>query len=151
MKNLLISADRDAIISRLNVLGSKSNRRWGKMTVEQVFPHMADPFRVHLGEKKATQVKSPLYSSFLGHLVATVLPWPKSAFTAKEYLSPTGMTNPVSIDHDRQQLILLIHRFVNLNPQKSIPPSPVFGQLSLKQLGRLYWRHMDHHLKQFGH
>lgn len=151
MKNLCNESDRNEILNRLSALNAQSRRKWGKMTVEQILPHMADPFRVHLGEKQAATVKSPLYNSLLGKWVAAFLPWPKSAFTAKEYLPATGMTTPMDLDQDRQKLILLIHRFVSLDPSSKIPPSPVFGNLSQKQLGRLYWRHVDHHLKQFGH
>ncbi|MDZ4803510.1 MAG: DUF1569 domain-containing protein [Candidatus Eisenbacteria bacterium] len=29
-------------------------------------------------------------------------------------------------------------------------PNPIFGNLSVDEWGKLSWKHLDHHLRQFG-
>ncbi len=60
------------------------------------------------------------------------------------------MPPPAEFERDKQALLLTIHRFANYPENKSFQASPVFGPLSRHTWGRLMWRHLDHHLRQFG-
>jgi Protein of unknown function (DUF1569) len=150
MKNLFNVNDREAIIARLQNLRPESKRQWGKMTVAEVLPHLADPIRASLGEKKVKDVSNPITRGIMGKLLLRRLPWPKGAFTSPDFLPGKGLTASMEFDNDRQTLILLIHRLANTPDRATFEPHPVFGALSKKDLGRLYWRHFDHHLRQFG-
>jgi hypothetical protein len=44
----------------------------------------------------------------------------------------------------------LVERFGHADPGKVWPVSPVFGALSGKDWGALSYKHLDHHLRQFG-
>lgn len=150
MNNLLNTEARDALIARLQNFQPDSPRQWGKLSASQILPHLADPLRVTLGEKKAHSVANAVTKGFIGKLLVRWLPWPKSAPTSPDFLPGTGMTEPKSFEEDRQALLLLIHRFVSLPKNAVLEPHPVFGQLSLGDYARLYWRHIDYHLRQFG-
>jgi len=150
MNNLLNLDARDALVARLQKLRPDSQRQWGKLSASQILPHLADPFRVTLGEKKARSVANFVTKSFVGKLLVRRLPWPKGAPTSPDFLPGTGMTEPKSFEEDRQALLLLVHRFANLPENAALEPHPVFGPLSLRDHGRLYWRHIDYHLRQFG-
>jgi hypothetical protein len=119
------------------------------MTVQQILPHLADPFRYSLGEKSAKDMANPFFKSVFGKLIVRFLPWPKSSPTAREFLPGKGMTEPVDFSTDKQSLLLLIHRFVNSPENLKFKNHPLFGELSRQDVGRLYWRHIDHHLRQF--
>ena len=149
MKNLFRHSDREDLIKRLQTLGPSNNRKWGKMTIHQILPHLSDPIRLSLGEKEAKDINNPLFKSFFGKWMVRFIPWPKAAPTASEFLPGNGMTEPTAFDNDKQTLLLLIHRLANVPDNHNFKPHPVFGKLSRKDIGRLYWRHLDHHLRQF--
>ncbi len=150
MKNLFNLKDREDLIKRIDTLTESNSRKWGKMTVQQILPHLSDPFRYSLGEKNATDLNNPFFKSFMGKWIVRFLPWPKSSPTAGEFLPGRGMTEPTNFYADKQSLLLLIHRFVNVPESFQFRNHPVFGKLSQQDTGRLYWRHLDHHLRQFG-
>lgn len=70
--------------------------------------------------------------------------------TTPEFLPGTGMTKSTEFQQDKQTLVDTLQRLSDVSPQRVLAPSPVFGQLSRRGWGRLMWRHLDHHLRQFG-
>jgi hypothetical protein len=113
------------------------------MTAAQMVGHVADPMRGALGEMKAADKPGPLRNPLLRYLVIYVLPWPKGAPTAPEYIHDGGE----DLAKNLQALTAVLERFV---AAQRLAPHPAFGALSRKGWGRLTWRHLDHHLKQFG-
>lgn len=150
MKNLNNPNDLKEIINRLDKLKSANKGKWGKLRIEELIPHLTDPIRCVLGEKDCVPLDNPVLKGPVGKLMLRYLPWPKGAPTSKSFLPGTGLTDPVQFEKDKSQLVEIINRFVNTTDQYQFKPNPVFGQLSKKDIGRLYWRHLDHHLKQFG-
>jgi hypothetical protein len=51
---------------------------------------------------------------------------------------------------ERADLIALIHRSGIADASVKRPPHPLFGPLTTTQWGQLTWKHLDHHLRQFG-
>ena len=51
---------------------------------------------------------------------------------------------------DRRTLLGLIQRFTDYPTTADFAANPVFGPLSRRGWGRQAWRHIDHHLRQFG-
>lgn len=150
MKNLLNTTDREAIIARLEKLSETHRPGWGKMTIQQVVPHLTDPLRVAIGDRQAALMPGIFNKFPINQLVVWWMPWPKAAPTAPEFLPGKGGTAPTEFLKDKQTLLLTIHRFANHASAHQFSPSPVFGNLSSKAWGRLMWRHLDHHLRQFG-
>ena len=149
MKNLFTPEDREEIVRRIQSLKPINNRNWGKLTIHQILPHLADPIRCSMGEKQAMSIDNPVLKSFFGKWMLRYIPWPKGAATSSEFLPGTGMTEPTDFITDKQTLLLLIHRIANHSENHPFKAHPVFGPLSRKDVGRLYWRHLDHHLRQF--
>ncbi len=60
------------------------------------------------------------------------------------------MKNWTEFEPDKQALLAVLGRFSETPRRAVLAPSPVFGPLSRRGWGRLMWRHVDHHLRQFG-
>ena len=138
------------MLRRLERLNVTARPRWGAFTPTTLVCHLADPVRLALGEKSAPPVRRPIGRPGIAHLVVWVLPWPKGAPTAPEFLPGTGMTPPDSFEIDKRTLVDLLKRFSAVPPGRVLADSPVLGHLSRRAWGRLMWRHLDHHLRQFG-
>lgn len=79
-------------------------------------------------------------------LVMFYLPWPKGVATAPELLSrsPEHWTNESGALH------AAIEAFAAKSRDGKWPRHPFFGHLSGAEWGRFMYRHLDHHLTQFG-
>jgi uncharacterized protein DUF1569 len=83
----------------------------------------------------------------LKQFIIYVAPFPKSAPTAPELLTRF----PAAWQADVAELQALVDRFVARGRESSPwPEHPAFGKLSHRAWGVLTYRHMDHHLRQFG-
>jgi hypothetical protein len=72
---------------------------------------------------------------------------------AKGLATPTEMnmnTNAVNVENfdiERNQLLQLLKQ---VQQRQSFGKHSFFGTINKKELGRIIWKHLDHHLKQFG-
>jgi hypothetical protein len=74
------------------------------------------------------------------------LPWPKGVATSPELLSRM----PEQWTAEMAALRAAIEAFVSKSRDGAWPRHPRFGHLSGPEWGRLMYRHLDHHLTQFG-
>jgi hypothetical protein len=139
--------DRQRILDRVSALTPASTRRWGRMTVHQVVPHMADQLRMALKEIPASPPRGLLRFAPLRWLSIHVVPWPRGRTKAPHELFTTA---PGELEADIRELKDLVVRFAAAGPDADWPDNPLFGRISGHDWGVLAWRHMDHHLTQFG-
>jgi hypothetical protein len=149
VKTLGNQDDKNQILGRLQEINPGSERRWGKMTPHQMLCHLADAFRGALGERPAAP-RETLLSRTLVRWVAlhTPITWPKDVMTLPEVDQYLGGTKPVEFDADRQAVVDLLRRFASQGG--SDERHPMFGALTRREWQVWGFRHVDHHLRQFG-
>lgn len=147
MPTLADQVTRASLVTRIGQLTPERVPRWGRMNAPQMLAHCADALRMAYGEVRCEPKRVPIVQlGIVKWLVIHVLPFPKSAPTAPELVARV----PESWDQERQQLIALVHRFGEESARTSWPLHPLFGKLTGTQWGQLGWKHLDHHLGQFG-
>ncbi|HYE96754.1 MAG TPA: DUF1569 domain-containing protein [Rubricoccaceae bacterium] len=147
MRTLFSPADRAAIHARLDRLTPNAERRWGRMTAPEMVCHIADQMRVGLGELPAPSKPSFLSNPVLRRAALFWLPWPKG----KAPTDPAMLTSkPASWVDDVAAVHALVERVGERGAEGPWSTHPAFGRLSGKDWGRLCYRHLDHHLTQFG-
>ena len=146
IKNLFDSAVKQDIINRINKLTVGSKAIWGKMTVGQMLAHCQMPIGVAEGTHK---LKRTLIGRILGPLAKGILynnkPFKRHLPTDKSFLM-TGIDK--NFETEKNRLLELIHNFTEENMVDT--PHPFFGRLSKEQWSKGSWKHLDHHLQQFG-
>jgi hypothetical protein len=135
-----------SVRDRIGTLTPGHTARWGRMSAPQVVCHLADSLRMALGELAVAPKNLPIRYPPLKQLIIYVAPFPKSAPTAPELLARA----PSEWNADVSDLRSLIDRFAARGPNATWVEHPAFGKLSGRAWGALAYRHMDHHLKQFG-
>jgi hypothetical protein len=88
----------------------------------------------------------PLRYPPLKQFIVYIAPFPKNVPTAPELLA----RSPRDWGADIAELRSLIERFSARRGAEQWPDHPAFGRLSERAWGVLVYRHMDHHLRQFG-
>jgi hypothetical protein len=142
-------AQRAELLERLRRLTPASPRGWGRMTPHQAVCHLSDAFRAMMRDTPVTSIGNP-FSRTVIKWVALNAPvkWPPGVKTVPEVDQEIGGTKPVEFLRDRQQLEQLMEQFATRTGEYQ--PHPIFGRLTQAEWHRWGWRHMDHHLRQFG-
>ncbi|MES2881009.1 MAG: DUF1569 domain-containing protein [Bacteroidota bacterium] len=147
-KNLLHKGATEKLISRIQNLTPQSMPQWGSMAPTEMLLHcnkVNEYLLTAQPQKKPTSIKQ----YFTRWVVLYIMPgYPKGAQAPKKVITK-GLADPLDFEKEKQNFIEIIHRF----PNHGLPLTlhhPYFGGLTTKQWGLAAWKHVDHHLRQFG-
>jgi hypothetical protein len=140
------SCQRD-IRDRIARLSPAHKGEWGKMSAPQMVCHLAESLKMALGDLPVARKHVPIRYPPLKQLIVYIAPFPKNVPTAPELVARP----PRAWNADVADLQSLVDRFV-ARQSETAPwaEHPAFGRLSRRAWGVLVYRHMDHHLRQFG-
>ena len=147
-KTLFDPADRHELLVRVRSLDADRKPLWGKMTAAQMLAHCQVALKLASGELR-------LKRAFIGVLFGRIA---KKQLLAPEDFGrnlPTApefrITDARDFAREKQQLIEAIERFAAAGPAGlTKEPHPFFGALTQAETEALIWKHLDHHLRQFG-
>jgi hypothetical protein len=147
MGSLLNAGDRQVLFGRVASLSEASTPLWGRMTVVEMLSHLCQSAEMALGELAVRSHHKRAFEFFpLKHLILYVLPFPKGASTPPELLS--GERRPVTV---AQAVLQQLLGRIGEGPVVGMGPvHPLLGRLSRREWGTLMYKHVDHHLRQFG-
>ncbi len=148
MKSIFETKHASEITDRIDRLREDSTPLWGTMQVSQMLAHCVAFHDIPLGNTFPPR-------GLLGRLVGR---FAKPMFYNEKPLPQNMSTIPtIVIDDDRvfrtekEKLKQQITTFqVNGSDHCSHHPHPFFGKLTPEQWGKGIYKHLDHHLKQFG-
>lgn len=148
VKNLFDKETFDEILNRIHYVNSHSERLWGKMTPAQMMAHCKEAFKVPLSSK-------PIPRMFIGLLIGWAMkkklydesPWGQNLPTAPNFI----IKGDRDFETEKNELVSMItsfHQRGALGIGDKV--HPMFGKLTAEQWGKSMWKHLDHHLMQFG-
>ena len=148
MKNLYQREAVDEVITRIDQLQPAAQRKWGKMDVAQMMAHCSGALNLAAGELVLPRM-------FVGRLIGGFF---KPLYWNEKPFSPNSPTAPKLVISDacdfareREQLKAKIHQFHQGGEAKCTRhPHPFFGDLTPMQWSTGMYKHLDHHLRQFG-
>lgn len=150
MKNLFNAAVADEVRIRLGKLGPQNERQWGKMTAAQMLAHCAVSMQWAVGE--VTPEKAPLPARLLGRLAKPLVfrnddPMRRNSPTVKSLI----VSDECDLNKERERLAVLIEKFEAGGPAGCTRSAhSFFGEMTPEQWAILMYKHLDHHLRQFG-
>jgi Protein of unknown function (DUF1569) len=149
LPNIFSTTVSNEVITRINKLSNATPAQWGKMNVTQMLAHCNVTFEFAYEEKH----KKPNF--FMGFILKNLVkgglvsekPNKKNASTAPEFI----IGNDRNFDVEKNRLIQYINKTVQLG-EKSFDGrvSMIFGALTSTEWNNLFYKHIDHHLTQFG-
>jgi len=146
MKSLFEKDSYTEIQNRVEKLQPTDKGQWGKMTVGQMVWHCQVPLKVAISNKPTSKKGNLLVRLFFKKSLYNDKPWRKNLPT-----SPFAKANtPKDFSEERDKLRELISQFHQLQSRESWNTHPIFGSLTHEQWGKMQYKHLDHHLRQFG-
>jgi hypothetical protein len=134
------------LTDRVGRLAWDRRAEWGTFTAPKMVCHLADSLRMAMGDLKVAPKRLPIRYPPLKQLIIYLAPFPKGAPTAPELL----VRQPREWANDVADVQSLLARAATASTTDAWPEHPAFGRLSRRAWGVLIFRHMDHHLRQFG-
>ena len=147
MKNLFESARVEEVKERMAQLTPDSERQWGKMNPAQALAHCSAAMEMATGKICPPRM---LIGRIIGRMVKPM------AFGNEMRRNSPRVTDLVVRDErdlgtERERLCGLIDRFAAAGPEGcTTHPHPFFGRLTPEEWTTWMYKHLDHHLRQFG-
>ncbi len=149
MKNVFDTAVTQEVIDRINQLTPETQPQWGKMNVAQMLAHCNVTYEGVYTDKhpKATGLKRFILKLLVKNAVVSEKPYPKNSRTAPEFL----ISDEREFNAEKQRLIGYILKTQELGTTHfDGRDSTSLGPLTATEWNNLFYKHLDHHLTQFG-
>jgi hypothetical protein len=138
------------INARIDQLSPDSQALWGKMNVSQMLAHCQPTLTVGLGVHQLG--KYNFFVRLIGRMVKNQMVKNEQPFKKNQ---PTDKTFVVADARDfileKEKLKDAVQQFSAAGRAGKLQGvHPFFGKLSQSEWDKLQWKHLDHHLRQFG-
>ena len=146
--SVFAAADRERLLSRLGELRPEGARLWGKMDPAQMLAHCAVAIELPLGNPARKQLLiGKLFAPLVRAKYLGDAPFPKSSPTDPAFV----VSDRRNFESEKARLLSVLARFVERGPEAAnATVHTFFGRMSGAEWGRLIYKHLDHHLRQFG-
>jgi Protein of unknown function (DUF1569) len=149
MKTLFERALADELKARTAHLSTNPPALWGKMSAAQAAAHCSEALAMASGDSKPPRM---LIGRLFGGIIKNMAigddkPLKKNTPTAPELI----VRDDRNLEQERVRLCAAIERFASAGPAGcTTHPHTFFGRLTPLEWANLQYKHVDHHLRQFG-
>jgi hypothetical protein len=135
-------------LHRIEQLTAETAPLWGRMTAAQMLAHCAEIQEVAKGKDlKGTPFLVKLFRGMIRNMVVGDKPFPKNTRTHPQY----EQTSDRDFETEKRRLLDAMDTFVNADDKRAGQMRhPLFGRMSREERGWSMYKHLDHHLTQFG-
>jgi len=146
MKSLLDRDTFEEIQNRLGQLNENSERQWGKMTPAQMLRHCQGPLNIMLKHDDFNLKPNWFFNTFFKKAMYNDRLWRKNLPTVKVF----KQTEERDFTQEKAKLDALLDEIGSQLDKKEWGDHPSFGKFTNEQWGKMQYKHLDHHLRQFG-
>lgn len=138
-----------ALIERIDGLAADAEAAWGSMNAAQMLSHCSEVAEVAAGSKPL--VGTPwfirLMGGFIKRMVLSDRPYPRNGKTHPQYV----MAAAADFEKQRARLLAVLQKLSDAGPGAAERlRHPIFGTVTADEAGWAAYKHLDHHLTQFG-
>lgn len=150
IKNIFEKEVSDEIINRINQLSNTQNPLWGKMSVDQMLAHCNVTYSYTYEPeqyKKPNVFKRFLLKNLVKGIVVGQKPFSKNGQTAPDFI----INGNKNFDSEKSKLIENIIKTQQLGESYFDGKENFsFGIMTKQEWNTMFYKHLDHHLNQFG-
>ncbi len=149
MESIFNPADVAKLTERINKLTPSTQALWGKMSVGQMLAHCNVSYEMAYTDKhpKPNALMKLVLKLLVKNKVVSETPYKHNNPTAPAFL----MKEDKNFEAEKTRLIDHINQTLQLGEAYfDGRESHSFGTLSATEWNNMFWKHLDHHLSQFG-
>lgn len=147
--NIFTKEVSDEIIKRINNLTAETQPKWGKMNSSQMLAHCNVVYEMIYSDihPKPNAFMKFIMKTLIKKKVVGETDFPHNSRTAPQFV----ISDTKNFVSEKQRLIDYINKTLNLGAEHFDQlESSSFGPLNITEWNNLMYKHLDHHLKQFG-
>lgn len=150
MQNVFDAKDAQQYIDRINLLTPETQKKWGKMTVDQVLAHLNVAYDLTFYPEKFPKpsfIAKFLLSRFVKPKITNEIPYKQSLPTSPAFI----VADKRNFEEEKAKLIGNIQRVQQLGRAAFEGKENInFGKMTAQDWNNMYAKHLNHHLSQFG-
>ncbi|GAB3325793.1 hypothetical protein GCM10027299_24350 [Larkinella ripae] len=147
--NIFTSEVATNMIQRIDQLNPSTPPQWGKMNAGQMLAHCNVAYEMVYDNKhpKPNFFMKLILKSFVKKIVTSNTPYKRNSQTAPALV----IKDSRNFEVEKRRLIEYIRKTQQLGQQHfDNKVSHSFGPLTISEWNNLFYKHLDHHLTQFG-
>ena len=149
MANVFDKKDCEVLIARINNLNNETKPIWGEMTVDKMLAHCNVTYEMVYStvHKKPNFVMGMFLKMFVKNKVVSNIPYKKYGPTAPQFIIKKNR----NFEKEKLRLTEYIEKTQSFGSDYfEGKESHSFGKLTSEEWNNLFYKHLNHHLEQFG-
>lgn len=150
MASVFHSGDVHVLMNRITNLNPDSQPRWGKMQVGEMLAHLNVMYEMTFEPEKYPKpggIMKYFLRWFVKPKVTNDEPYKRNMPTAKSF----KIAHKTDFEAERTRLLKYLQRVLELGDSHfQNKESHSFGKLTAGEWNNMFYKHLDHHLSQFG-
>ena len=149
MKNIFDKEITSEQIIRINNLSATTKPTWGKMSVSQMLAHCCVSYEMVFTDKypSPNALTKWILKVFVKNIVVSEKPFSKNGRTSPQFI----VADEREFEAEKKRLIDYIIKAQELGEAYfEGKESNSFGKLTAAEWNNLFYKHLNHHLTQFG-
>ena len=148
-QNIFSTPVAEQFIVRIDKLSINTRNQWGKMDVSQMIAHCNVSYDMAFNEnyKKSSPILRFILKNLAKKGLVNESPLKKNSSTASEMIIKT----PKVFNEEKGKLISNVNNLVAKGENYfHLKDHPGFGVMTKQEWNNFYYKHLNHHLTQFG-
>ena len=149
LPNIFSKEVSDKMIERINNLTPTTAAKWGKMNVAQMIAHCNVTYELSFEKNrpKPSAFNKLILKLFVKKLVTNEAPYKKNSQTGPQFI----IKDTKNFETEKQRLVDYINKTQQMGEAQFENREQVaFGVLTKTEWNNMFYKHLDHHLSQFG-
>ena len=149
MKNIFEEKETNNVINRINKLKPTTRPQWGKMSADQMLAHCNVTYEMafETKHKKSNGFTKLMLKLFVKNTVVGEKPYKKNSRTAPQFL----IVDARNFEEEKERLVNYLKKTQSLGADYfEGKASHSFGKLTKTEWNNMFYKHLNHHLTQFG-
>lgn len=150
MKNIFDKAVTEEVIDRINKLTLSTSAKWGKMDIAQMLAHCNVTYEMVFEPEKHPKPNG--FKRFILKLIVKPLVVGDKEYKENNPTAPAfKIVSEREFEFEKARLIDFLNRTQELGGAHfEGKESNSFGTLKANEWNAMFYKHLDHHLRQFG-
>ena len=149
LPNIFSKEVADDLVKRINALRPDTQPKWGKMSVGQMLAHCCVTYEMVYEDKHPAPgfFTKLMLNAFVKKIVLNEVPYKHNSRTGPQFL----ITDARDFDREKKRLIDYINKTQQLGGAHFDGKASLsFGPLNTTEWNNMFYKHLNHHLSQFG-
>ncbi|MBK9734034.1 MAG: DUF1569 domain-containing protein [Saprospiraceae bacterium] len=149
LPNIFTKEVTDGLIHRINLLQETTKPIWGKMTVSQMLAHCSVTYEMVYDDihPKPNALMAIILKILVKKRVVNESPYPHNLKTAPQFI----IKGDKDFSTEKNRLIMYLNKTMELGEKYfDGKKSHSFGKLHKIEWNNMFYKHLNHHLTQFG-